>query len=445
MNFFKNKYLELLLGIVVFLLIFVSFMPKTISISYMILGIFLISLIYINKDDFYEKINLLKFFNKATLFLCLFLFWIITQPFIFEDINFEVFSEIKAQFIVPLLFFLSGIFLVLSNLKYLNYQVLFNIIFFTGFIHVFIVVIMAIFTYFKLGILPIRESYLLEVREMSYFSNLIYSLFLAEIYNRAINKKSFLFITSYLLPVIFSVFVFSVYLQGMRWGVVTFTVTSLFFLLIFFFQLKLSLYKKMMICIPIILVIISLIYNNIKYDQRWNTFNETINIVFNDQSLYWVNETKYPCPKLLNGNCVDESNYLRLSQFINGLKMGINNPQGVGFSRYSYKDLLLKTYGEISHNSAFPHSGIINLFIGVGVIGIVLYFMFIFYLLNILIKFSPSYPKIFTIFFIVAFHSRSIVDMTFMNHNLKVFFFVLGIGIISSLIEDKKYNKIEKI
>lgn len=183
---------------------------------------------------------------------------------------------------------------------------------------------------------------------------------------------------------------------------------------------------------------------NVKYDKRWDTFVETLNITIKDNSLYWVDKYKYECPKLSNGDCVDDSNYLRLKQFIEGIHLIKDYPLGNGYSRHTYQILVNKIYNADDNSFNFPHSGIINLFLGVGIIGTILYIGLVLFFILKLIKLESSYPKIFTIFFIIAFHSRALVDMTFMNHNLKMYFFVLGIGLVSSLYEDRRIKN-EKI
>ncbi len=433
----KNLYIESFLGLLIVLFVFFLFFRGTIAFSNVILSLFLISILISN---ILEKKELNLFFDKykkTFISLMAFIIWIIVQPFIIDS-EIRVATEIRGQLIIPISFFCAGILIVISKFKYLNYQIIFNLIFYTGFLHVSLVIIFALSEYFTLGYLPIRRSYLLEIREMSYFTNLIYAFFLAEIYIRLQNNKRFLYFNNLLIPLFLFIFIFSVYLQGMRWGVITFCFSSIFFFLLYFISSKINRLKKIFISIIFIFVLLGLAIMNIKYDKRWNSFVETISITLNDKSLYWIDKDKYPCPKLKNGECVDLSNYLRLKQFIEGVNLILEYPLGNGYSRHSYQDLINKIYKSDDNSFNFPHSGIINLFLGVGIFGMILYLAFIIFLISKLLSFQLSYPKIFTIFFIISFHSRALVDMTFMNHNLKIFFFILGIGIVASLYEDKR-------
>jgi hypothetical protein len=442
-NLSKNIFLQIILGILIFLLIFGLFFKGTITFSYIILFLFLIILLNpnnLNKNDIYKFF--LEFKIPFLIFL-LFLIWIIIQPLFLNEVYYFTSTEIKGQLIVPLLFFFSGFLLVISKFKFLSYRSIFNIIFYSGFLHVLIVVIMAFFEYIKLCYFPIRKNYLLEVNEISYFTNLIYALFLAEIYNRLKKNNKLLSFNNNLIPIFLFIFIFSVYLQGMRWGMVTFCITSTFFAFIAVSQLKFSNKKKLAILIFFFSLLIGVFIMNIKSDKRWNSLIETVQIVINDKSLYWIDKNKYPCPKLSTGECVDLSNYLRLKQFLEGLVLIKEYPIGNGYSRHSYQNLINKIYNSDEESFNFPHSGMINLFVGVGIIGMILYVTFLIYLIFRLSRMEYSYPKIFTIFFIIAFHSRSFVDMTFMNHNLKMYFFILGIGLVSSMLENEKNNEIK--
>jgi len=428
----KESFIGLLLG----LFIFISYINHTISLSYIIMGLLILYILYsLIKNKSHIRFQYL-FSLKSILFsLALLTLWILFQPFI---LHFAFPTEIKGQFIVPLSFFFIGILLPLLQHKYLTPKIMLNIVFFSGFLHLLIVVFSALYIFFTTGELPIRKVYIVPFDEINYLSGIMYAMFLAEIYNRIINQKSFLYLKGYLLPFIFLIFVFSIYIQGVRWGVVTFTGTTIFFIIILMFKAKISNLKKLVIFSISIILLSGLIYKNIQYDKRWKSIIETVNIVLHDKSLYWVNRHKYPCPKLSNGKCVDLSNYLRPSQQIHGYKLLLDYPNGTGYSRYSYKNAIQHKYDAGENSFNFPHSSILNLAIGIGFVGIFLYFLFLFFTTKKLLGQQESYYKFFTLFFLVTFHARAMVDSILMNHNLKIFFLLLGIGLISSIIKSEE-------
>lgn len=438
-NFKKNinNILEIFLGFFIGMFIFTAYIKHTISLNYILLLLIIvisISLFMRNKSYFDKEIFQLK---KEFLPLFLLIFYIFFLAFFLSDDITKALKEIKGQLIVPLIFLFFGIFIVALNNRLLTKRKIFNILFFTGFSHILIITIISLNTFINNGYLPIRKVYILPVDEVSFLTNLLYAMFLTEIYNRMITNKNTLFASNIILGVIFLIFSFSVYLQGMRWGVITFSATSFIFIIFYLYKSPILFFKKILIFLVLMSVITTALILNIKQDKRWDSIVETIPIAIKSDSLYWVNPSKYPCPKLKNGKCVDMSNYLRLAQQINGYKLIIDFPLGVGYSRYAYENALNKRYNNEAGVFDFPHSGILNLLIGIGIPGILLYIIFLYLIIKRILYSKHSYYKIFTIFFIVAFHTRSFVDMTFMNHNLKVFMLLFGLGIGSSILNKR--------
>ncbi len=434
------NYKEFFIGFLIGFFIFISYINHTISLSYIILTLLLF---YIVRTLFQHKeiFQSIAYLKTILITLACFALWLLLQPLILNLKYIDAFKEIKSQFLIPLLFFFIGIFLTTFQHKKITARTLINIIFFSGFLHLLIVVFMSIVLFLKTGTLPIRKVYLVPVDEINYLSGIIYSMFLAEVYNRIVNKnKPFLYLNQYLLPIIFLVFVFSIYIQGMRWGVVTFSGTSTLFLIIVLFNINMSLIKKLTIFLLFLGILSTMVYENFKHDKRWGDLIETVSIVLQDNSLYWVNKHKYPCPKLSNGECVNLSNYVRLAQQINGYKLLLDFPNGVGYSRYAYKNAIQHKYDAGENSFNFPHSSIVNLCIGVGFIGIMLYLIFLFFIIKFLVVQKNSYSKFFTLFFLFTFHTRSLVDSVMMNHNLKIFFLLLGIGLVSSISHNKEKN-----
>jgi len=433
---------EIFLGFLLSLFLFISYIRHTIALNNIILCLMIITSLFLylkNKNLFDHNVFKLK---KEFIPLFLFLSWIITQPLVLYHTISKAPTEIKGQLLIPILFLFLGICIIAINNRYLTKKRIINLLFFTGFSHICIVIIMSLYNFIHLGYLPIRQIYILPVDEVSFLTNLVYAMFLTEIYTRIIYKQKVLYTKNWILVLFFIIFAFSVYLQGMRWGAITFSLSTLSFLILILYQSNFNFYKKLLVIISLSCIISLTLGFNIKQDKRWSSIIETISIVINDKSLYWVNPSaEHPCPKLKNGECVDISNYLRLAQQIHGYGLITDYPLGVGYSRYAYQNAINDKYNNTAGVFDFPHSGILNLLIGVGIPGIILYILFFYLLIIKLLKSAPSYYKFFTIFFIIAFHMRSFIDMTFMNHNLKVFMLLLGIGIGSSIL--KKQEKIE--
>lgn len=435
------RYLSLYFLIALF--IFTIYIKHTISLQYFILLFLILTLVIIAKKEKYHKYYM--FFSKikiSMIFLFLFSFWILFQPIITSR-GYRL-TEILSQFFSPLIYFCVGIFIAILLPKK-SQKIVINIIFFIGFSHLLILLILAGYHFFQFGSIPIRKVFILPVDEISYLTNLIYSMFLAEIYTRFKYNQKYLYLSNFSIPFIFLAFIIAIYLEGMRWGVITFSLTTITFILFYLFTSNHSKFKKFSVFSLTVIFVIFLVLGNLKSDKRWSSITETANIAIHSSSLYWLNPTKFPCPKLSNGQCVNMSNYLHLSQQIHGYKTFFNYyPLGIGYSRYAYKNMMDEQYNNQEGGFDFPHSGILNLIIGIGIPGFAFYLAFILSLLYMLLKLSPSFSQIFTIFFIIAYNTRGIIDMTFMNHSLKVFFFLLGLGISTAIFFNQQESKHEK-
>ncbi|WP_331775628.1 O-antigen ligase family protein [Sulfurospirillum sp. 1612] len=424
------------------LFIFTIYIKHTISLQYFILFFMILTLVFIAKKEKYHRYAM--FFSKikiSMIFLFLLSSWILLQPIITSR-GYHL-TEISNQFFSPLIYLFVGMCIAILLPKR-SQKIIINIVFFVGFSHLIILLTMAGYHFLQSGVIPIRKVYILPVDEISYLTNLIYSMFLAEIYTRFKYNQKYLYLSNFAIPFIFLTFVIAIYLEGMRWGVVTFSLTTITFILFYLLTSHHPKFQKFVLFSITTIFLIALVLGNLKSDKRWDSISETINISLYSPSLYWLNPTKFPCPKLSNGQCVNMSNYIRLAQQVHGYKTLLDYPLGIGYSRYAYKNMMDEKYNNQEGGFNFPHSGVLNLIIGIGIPGFILYVAFTLSLLYLLLKLSPSFSQIFTIFFIFAYNTRGIIDMTFMNHSLKVFFFLMGLGIGTAIFFNQQETTHEK-
>lgn len=397
-------------------------------------------LFYIKKNDL-GIIDYLKKIKIIFFIILLLLIWMVIQAFFISTDTYYVLNEIRGQFLSALVCFFIGILLVNINFNFLSKKILINTLFFSGFLHLVINLIYFLYNYISYGNILYRFEFLIRIDEISFYTNLLYIFFLSEVYCRVKSKSSFLIGNNFFLVFIFMIFILSVSIQGMRLGVITFISTSFFFFLLLVFSIKETLLKKILY-ISILLGSLLILFNfSLEKDKRWNSFFETLELTLNDDSLYWLNRHKYTAPKLKDGKKVDLSNYLRVAQQINGYKLITEYPEGVGFSRRAYKEALLKKYND---GFGHPHSGLINFILGIGIPGLMIYILFLFTVLKIVLQRKHIYLFFFCIFLIISYHSRTIIDMTFQNHMLQIFFFLIGCSLILNKLRDKSEYKIHK-
>jgi len=428
---------EYLILILISILIFIWPIPGTISIRNIVTYTILVLLLYNTiKHDKKALINLYKKTKSLLFILSIFLIWLIFQALFLSEHSTYILNEIRGQFLTPIIYFIIGLLLYNYNFISINKRIILNLIFFSGFAHILIITVYATFYFLTNHNLPYRFELLMRVDEISFYTNLFYIIFLTEIYYRINFKNNFLFLNRYFMFIFFLIFIFSIYLQGMRLGVLSFISTSSFFFLILVIFMDTNKIKKIFYLFVIVIFLSTLSIYSIKKDSRWDTLIQTIPIAISSDSLYWLNKQKYEIPKLPNGKSVNLSNYLRIAQQVNGYKMIINYPFGVGYSRRAYKHALEKKY---NMGYGHPHSGILNFILGVGIIGFLIYLIFLISIVKIANKNKNNEIfYIFTIIIIITYHSRALIDMTFQNHMLQLFMFFLGIGLSSTIMISKK-------
>jgi O-antigen ligase len=178
------------------------------------------------------------------------------------------------------------------------------------------------------------------------------------------------------------------------------------------------------------LISIPIIFNAIN-DPRWNSLIETIPIAFDtDTNMHWSDRSK-KLPKLSNGEPVSGSNYLRLAWLAKSLEYIKKEPLiGIGYGRNSFGHAIQKYEGIDSARGKHSHSGILDFTISTGLIGLMLWLVFI----GLIVAFSlkrflidSSYFALVSFFITTGFFFRSIVDSIMRDHVFQQFMLMLGI------------------
>src|SRR3989338_9017294 len=137
----------------------------------------------------------------------------------------------------------------------------------------------------------------------------------------------------------------------------------------------------------------------------------------------WINEA-LPQPRLANGQTVDWSNYSRIARIRAGLSLMADHPLGVGFGRNAFGHAVEQKYGLRTSHS---HSGIIDLGVGIGVPGVLLWLAFLGALLRLGyrgMRESHSFAALALLFLTAGYSFRMLVDSTIRDHMLQMFLFL---------------------
>ena len=142
----------------------------------------------------------------------------------------------------------------------------------------------------------------------------------------------------------------------------------------------------------------------------------------------WLDQSKYPLPKRSDGTEVSHSNYLRIAWAKEGIILVSEKPLGVGYGRDAFgRALLPKGGGDINGSS---HSGWLDLAIGAGVPGILLWCMFLISIAHIGLRryrFDGSVYGLALLLVTVGFSIRMLVDPVNFDHVFQEFMLLVGL------------------
>jgi hypothetical protein len=261
----------------------------------------------------------------------------------------------------------------------------------------------------------------------NYLTNMLLYLLLAEVLVRIIARKRFLPIGNFALVVIAALSLLSVYVEAVRNGIAELIVILCLAVIL---VLRASDRRRRLVVAGVTLVLVAVVvvlgYLNMQKDKRWQTFLETVPIAFDiEKNKAWINEG-LPQPLLADGQTVDWSNYSRIARIRAGLLLMTDYPLGVGFGRNAFGHAVEKKYGQ---RAAHSHSGIIDLGVGLGVFGVVLWLAFLGALLCLGyrgLRESRDFPALALLFLTTGYGFRMLVDSTIRDHMLQMFLFLVA-------------------
>ena len=434
-------------------LLFVYPIPHTISIRYIIIIVlFLLSIFY------YKKYSDISYnFKKTYIFIptIMFISLIIWSAFValFSNYSIEALNQIRSQLIMPLLIGFIAYVIASSNHKLFTPEKILTIIFFTIFIHVAYSNLESLKHFLDHKTLLRRSPAMIGLDRLNFATSFLLAILTVEIFFRVNKLKTYLpfdNFSTYMIA-IFVFFGFSV-VQAKRLGItsVLFLLISFTLLMIFEHRKKFTLSKTKIILLLLLIgsIFSFTIYNSFKNDKRWLTLIDTFPIAMATEKYdAWRGLEKAELlPSLPNGQKVNGSNYMRIAWITKSMKLIAENPFGYGFSKRAFRNVLEDKYPGEKIRVIQAHSGLADLGLGSGIIGILLWFSCIGYIMFISVKVfykKKNYFALLSLFISTGFCFRMFVDSIFRDQNLQTLVIVL----VSSLIfmqRNSKEIKLEK-
>lgn len=445
-EFFTEDRLTYLGFIFIAVLMFFWPIPRTIAVRNIAMVLSILTFAYIFFKNYFFKSTISNVQKKIFLVLAIATAWFYFEALFISHETLWALKELS-QWLSALACFALG-FLV-AGIGYKSARVIFIIIFSALLVHVVYIDLFAIKDFVSNGgVFSIRLDGLTEGPDKAnYITNWALAFVGIEIYFRAVKNNRIIPIDNFLLFVVFVLVLGSSYFESMRFGFIGLIFTFIGFLLLYLLANKeFSIIKKSAITLSSIVLFSVFLYAGYKSDPRWQTVGETAIIALDTKThKAWLNWDKYPRPTLSNGEQVNHSNYMRPAWAKEGFVLIMENPLGVGYGRNAFGHALKAKYGEGGGHS---HSGIIDLGIGTGVPGVVLWVLFLGSLVYYgfgSFKKQGSYFGMALFFIASGFFFRMIVDSVIRDHMLEQFMFLAGFLLTMSAREIDAKNSASEV
>jgi len=427
------------------LLFFIFSIPGTNALRYLLAVILLVFSIYNCYSIGFDKVRIIlsnKYSRGFFLGLLILTVYILVHSIFISHEMYWSLKEFKGHWLTPVLFLFLGILLaIISQRKTLfTPSSLITAIFLGMFAHILYLDIVALKALYTFDNLISRYGGLTGSPVLAnYLTNILIALTFAELISRhRINVRTLQFSNFFLIIILF-ILLFSQVVEGMRHGAISLFFLGIAVIYFYYYQNKrLPKKTKIFTSIAIFLLLIGPLIYSFKFDSRWATLIQTIPIALDTETNKFWQDRSQKIPKLPDGRQVSLSNYERMAWIYKGLEYITKNPIGLGFGRNAFGHSIQLNEGLDSARGMHSHSSIIDLTLGIGVLGLILWLVILWYLLTLFLKSfikSPNFYSISGFMLISGFFFRSLVDSNMRDHIFQQFFLLLGVIIVLLLYE----------
>jgi hypothetical protein len=363
-------------------------------------------------------------------------------------------SEFRSQLIYPLAYLLMGILLVIGtkNSNKLTSTILISVVFFAMFMHVIYIDIVALGTFFTDGTIMRRYGGLMDTPAgANYVTNILLAMIIAEIVYRLRTGKWSLRVSNKILYWLLGLTVVATLIETVRLGDITLVFLGLVSSVIFLYKNeKYNFREKSIITTTMFLVLTLPLIYNIQTDPRWVKLTETIPVAMNTaaSNMHWRDSSLFSAPIVASGSLAGNSNYMRIAWARQSVHHIRKNPVGIGFGRDAFGHVLEVKYplrrDMKGYRGMQSHSGILDLALGVGIPGVLLWSLFVYSISSSSFrefKKSSNYFSLLSLFLIMGFYGRSIVDSNMRDHMFLQFMLLLGISLVCMFNNNKNEAK----
>lgn len=266
----------------------------------------------------------------------------------------------------------------------------------------------------------------------SFLTNMLLAFLLSELFLRLSGKPRTFRINNGVFAVILVLVLLSLYAEGTRNAVLALFVMGIGFIALYWAGTRRAhrqrRYFVIASCLFVVLVVSLFHATASKRGITWDRMMATAPVALDTQgNKNWLNTRKYGLPRLPDGNAVEESTYLRIAWLKEGLQLVAEHPLGIGFDRNAFGRGLQLKYGEGRGHS---HSGLLDMAIGTGVPGVLLWIAFLGSLAWLGLRrflVTGTYAGLALLFVTLDFSTRLLLDSMTKDHMLQQFMLVVGL------------------
>jgi hypothetical protein len=404
-----------------------------------VIAVFLLSLLVfvtIKSQESLRVIKQSKEFKLIIATLIIFVLYVLFHSiYLSHEPNWSL-SEFKSHIFYPTLYFSMGIMLAayVNKHKHLTKEILITILFFSIFLHILYLDLVAIDHLFRTGNMLSRYGGLMNSPTITnYLTNILLAMIISEfVYRLRVNKK-ILQVSNTALYLLLILSIFSTFVEAMRLGDIALVFLGIASSIVFLYNNhQYSKGVKRFIATSLIVVLTIPLAYNLNTDPRWLKLIETVPLAINtSNSQHWL-DNRLPGPMTKSGYTVNSSNYQRIAWGVKSLEYIAEEPMGIGFGRNAFGHAMEMRHPKLAIRGAHAHSSILTLTVGTGVLGTFIWLTFVFFVCKVSIKEFKStynYFSLLVLFITMGFVGRSFVDGNMRDHVFLQFMLILGIGL----------------
>ena len=426
------------------ILMFILSVDGTIALRYLLLTILLIFLLFYVKNN-QGVLTIVKTSKDLKLtFIALFVFILyIFFHTIFLSLEPDwSLSEFKSHIIYPSICFMLGIMLAgyINQSKDVTKETFITILFYSMFIHILYLDLVAIDTLLHKGYMLRRYAGLMDSPVLpNYLTNILLAMIIAEFVYRMRIKKQVLKVSNPVLYMFLVACIFSTFVEALRLGDIALVFLGIGSSVVFLYKNnEYSVKVRSFIAAALIIILTVPLMYNIATDPRWAKLVETVPVAVTSSEDESFLDPAAPILKTESGYEVTGSNYTRIVYVVKSLKYIVEDPMGVGFGRNAFGHALELRHPVYAQRGLNAHSAILELAVGAGFIGAFLWLYFVFVTVKTAIKEfkrSYNYYAILTLFITMGFIGRGFVDANMRDHMFLQFMIILGISLYFMILE----------